>query len=110
MHAAIATQTQTESNDYAARLEEAAREYVARQDRKEHPGGSFDKAGRWYPSKKERCECCDYIRTPSRAWPNSLIKHCRSVEHVANLYDVGVKDLRRAARAVRTAAEKGGAE
>jgi hypothetical protein len=59
--------------------------YEARQDRREHPDGEFDKAGRWYPSDLERCECCNSIRYPSRSWPYSLLVHCRSKRHVANL-------------------------
>ena len=56
-----------------------------RQDRDEHPDGYWDKAGRWYPSEDEEQECCSRIRGPSRAYPYSLMKHCRSREHVAYL-------------------------
>ncbi len=79
-------------------LERAVDCYKARQERREHPEGKFDKGGRWYPSETEWQTCCGLIRTPSRMWPYSLMKHCRSVEHVANLYSVPVKELRREVR------------
>lgn len=83
----------------SSRLQEALREYQLRQLRTRHPEGTFDKAQRWYPSEAEHQSCCEAIRGPSRAWPNSLNKHCRSIEHVANLYNVAAKELRKLARA-----------
>lgn len=82
-------------------LAAAVAEFIARQTRSSHPAGNFDNAGRWYPIAGEHCECCDSIRTPSRAWPNTLNKHCRSAAHVANLYGVDVTELRRAVRAAK---------
>lgn len=79
-------------------LARATREYLARQSRASHPDGRFDKGGRWFPSGSEEQICCRSIRTPSRAWPNSLNKHCRSIDHVANLFGVDAKELRRATR------------
>lgn len=70
------------------RLEAALREYHARQERSSHPAGSFDKGGRWYPSETEERPCCGLIRRPSRSYPHSLNKHCRSVTHVAALFNV----------------------
>jgi len=66
----------------------AAQEYLDRQSRKTHPEGRFDSAGRWYPSRDERCECCRLIRAPSRKYPYSLMLHCRTAHHVARLYNV----------------------
>jgi len=66
----------------------AAREYLDRQSRRKHPEGHFDNAGRWYPSKDERRECCRLIRAPSRAYPYSLMLHCRTARHVARLCNV----------------------
>jgi hypothetical protein len=59
--------------------------YVARKERRAHPDGKFDNAGRWEPSESEKCECCRGIRSPSRAYPYSMVAHCRSRKHVANL-------------------------
>ena len=72
--------------------------YTRRQMRLAHPDGAFDRKGRWYPSESEQRPCCAGIRSPSAAWPHSLNKHCRSVEHVAALTGVEAKALRRAAR------------
>lgn len=76
-------------------LEQAARTFIARRDRTAHPSGKFDNAGRWYPSEAETCECCDSVRSPSRAHPFSYMVHCRTMKHVANLYGVSVSDLRK---------------
>lgn len=78
----------------------AAQEYKARQARSRHPKGEFDNGGRWYPAKEERQACCEGIRSPSRAWPMSYNRHCRSAAHVAALYGVDPTDLRRAIRAM----------
>lgn len=69
-----------------AALEAAiGREWVRRQDRDAHPDGSFDNGGRWYPSAAERASCCSDVRGPSRAWPYSLMQHCRSRPHLRTL-------------------------
>jgi len=67
----------------------AARQtYRERQARAAHPDGKFDRAGRWHPSAAEWRDCCSSVRSPTRAWPYSLMKHCRSAEHVAELFNV----------------------
>lgn len=71
----------------------AAKEYQNRQERKTHPQGTFDKAGRWYPDEEEHCNCCNAIRSPSRAYPYSYMTHCRTKQHVANLYGVSVAEI-----------------
>ncbi len=80
---------------------QAAQEYIKRQDRTAHPAGKFDNVGRWYPSDGEKCNCCKSVRSPSRAWPYSYMVHCRTAEHVAHIYNVDVKDVRREARRIR---------
>jgi len=77
---------------------QAAYEYVRRQKRDVHPDGIFDGVGRWYPSDSEERPCCDYIRRPSGRWPYSLMVHCRSVVHVAALYGVDPREVRRAVK------------
>lgn len=76
----------------------AYNEYIKRQSRKSHPIGKFDNGNRWYPSEQEKCPCCANVRTPSRAWPYSYMTHCRTAEHVAHLYGVDAKDIKRLAR------------
>ena len=84
-----------------SKLDKAAREYLARQARESHPKGEFDNAQRFYPSQQEHQDCCDDIRPPSRTYPFSLIKHCRSIEHVANLFEVDVTELRHRVRELK---------
>lgn len=76
----------------------AAYEYILRQNRYSHPDGKFDQGGRWYPSQDEEQPCCSSIRSPSRAFPYSLMQHCRSIGHIAALYGVDARDVRRALR------------
>lgn len=77
-----------------ALLDDAAEEYIARRKRMKHPEGKFDNAHRFWPDDDEWCECCDEVRSPSRAFPNSLNSHCRSMNHIANLFNVDLKSLR----------------
>jgi hypothetical protein len=79
-------------------LKAAAACYRRRKARTEHPEGAFDKNGRFYPSLVESCSCCDRVRSPSLRWPYSLMIHCRTINHIANLFGVDVKDLRREIR------------
>jgi hypothetical protein len=75
-------------------LESAYEVWLSRKSRESHPVGTFDNAGRWYPSKEERLDCCESIRKPSRAFPYSLMQHCRSAAHIAALHGVTAKSLR----------------
>lgn len=79
-------------------LSDALNLYLRRRDRLDHPAGSFDRAGRWWPNDAEQQSCCSAIRSPSRAWPYSLLVHCRSLGHVAALTGVAPSELRRLAR------------
>lgn len=87
------------TQEYRERVERAAREYIDRKARRVHPLGAFDSAGRWYPAEGEKQACCAHIRQPSRRHPYSLVRHCRSMAHVANLFGVKQDDLFAAVRA-----------
>lgn len=80
------------------KLEKAKQIYIERKSRAKHPDGEFDSGGRWYPTAAEKCSCCDTIRKPSRSWPYSLMLHCRTASHIANLCNVSEKELRKAIR------------
>jgi len=84
--------------EYPETVIRAAYAYVCRQSRSSHPEGNFDSGGCWYPSECEEQPCCSGIRRPSRAWPYSLMTHCRTLPHVANLYGVDPKEVRRAVK------------
>lgn len=90
------------------KIRKAAEEYISRRDRMSHPSGRQDNGGRWYPSDDERCSCCNSVRSPSRSWPWSYMTHCRTINHVANLYGVPVADVRRAVREIEPPTREGG--
>ena len=81
----------------SSNLQTAVVTYRARQERREHPEGRRDNGGRWRPTENERQECCNGVRSPTRAWPWSLMLHCRTAQHIANLYGVDASELRKAA-------------
>jgi hypothetical protein len=62
--------------------------YLRRKNRTEHPDGTFYSKGRWYPSKEEKRECCERVSGPSKAYPYSLMLHCRTAIHIAELYSI----------------------
>lgn len=83
-----------------ATIEAALNTWTRRNHGPERPDGrSSNTANRWYPTDQERRPCCNAIRSPSRAWPWSLYRHCHSVQHIANLHGVSATELRRAIRA-----------
>ena len=53
--------------------------YLQLKERKIHPSGSFDKAGRWFA---DRQEAVAHIRSPSRAYPYSEMVACRTKKYV----------------------------
>lgn len=88
------------------RLDKCIETYFRRLYRQEDPSGSFkeyvgDGLPPWFPSNEERLHCCNRVRTPSRVYPLSLNTHCRSIEHLANLYDVDLSFLCRQLRLIR---------
>ena len=52
--------------------------YEMLQNRKIHPTGTFDKAGRFYATHDDLIN----VRTPSRAWPFSHMNACRTKKYV----------------------------
>lgn len=79
-----------------ARLDKAANCYIERNERADHPSGSFDSGGRWYPCEiTEEQDCCGSIRRPSAAYPYSLLTHCRTLRHIASLFDCDPQFLSR---------------
>ncbi|KVF15192.1 hypothetical protein WJ05_06835 [Burkholderia vietnamiensis] len=64
---------------------------MADYERGEKPAGSYDNASRWWPDKE--FECCALIRSPSRAWPFSKLKHCLSQAHKEALHNAEHRDV-----------------
>ena len=79
-------------------VEVATREFLALRDRVTNPPGNFDKAGRWYPD--EYFPCCRNVRSPSRAWPYSELRHARTARHVAARFGVDESAVRKMARQI----------
>lgn len=77
-------------------INKAIEEYQKLQSREINPDGTFDDAGRWYPSEKEKCECCAVVRSPSRAWPYSYMIHCRTLKHVCSKYGLNYREVKKA--------------
>ena len=94
---------QSDNTQCRNRLNAAVVCYLDRQSRYAHPFGKFDKARGWQPDEGERRECCNSVRTPSRVRPYTLKQHCRTMQHIAQLYDVDLRAL----RTMVTAARKG---
>ena len=80
------------------RLQIAAQHYLELKDRRRHPVGKYDGGGRWYPAQEHAC--CTGIRGPSRAYPYSLMTHCRTAQHVAAEYGVEKAAMKKAAKAI----------
>lgn len=80
-------------------LKTALAAYLARQDGKEAPDGEWE-SDSWQPSPAERCPCCDSISGKS-ILEDGMLRHCKSMKHVAALHGVDIKALRSMARKIR---------
>lgn len=81
----------------------AAFEFSDRKNRRAHPPGTRDNAGRFYSD--ERSSAVDSCRPPSRAFPFSEMKAARTASHCAEMNDVDcVTHVRRIARALENLA------
>jgi hypothetical protein len=91
-----------ERQDGEARLQEAVRVAIAREERTESPLGEW-RERLWYPAAEERRACCENIE-PTSANRQALESHCRTQAHVAQRFDVPLPELRRAVKQTREAA------
>lgn len=73
----------------------AIEEFKSLQSREINPVGEFDKAGRWYPSDTEQAECCKGLRSPSRAYPYSLMVHCRTLKHICTKHGLDYREVKK---------------
>ncbi|MDB5825648.1 MAG: hypothetical protein JWR21_4352 [Herminiimonas sp.] len=74
----------------------AASRYIDLQSGKARVEGTFDSVRRFHLSTY--CECCDGIRSPSRAFPYSHLRHAKSIEHVCS--EAGIAEYTSMARSV----------
>lgn len=65
----------------------AAAHSILRRDKvvEARPDGDTNNAGHWCPSEEEERPCCVAARRQSRSM---VYKHCFSIAHMAELYDV----------------------
>ena len=71
------------------------REYINLRDRVTNPEGTFDKQGRFYLAGRSEYACCQAVRSPSRRFPYSEMKHGRTLKHVATKNGVDIKACRK---------------
>jgi hypothetical protein len=82
----------------------AADRFLARQSGAEEPEGSWiDRV--WLPSNRERRSCCEGLEPDRLKDPQKLKIHCRTLLHVARLFDVDNGHLRVELRNRRKASE-----
>ena len=84
-----------------SKVQEAVTEYLKLKNREIHPEGTFDKGGRFYLAESEKHDCCRGIRSPSRAYPYSEMKHARTLKHVAQKFGVDEFECRKTLRELR---------
>ncbi|MEY8215503.1 MAG: hypothetical protein RPR97_13600 [Colwellia sp.] len=82
-------------------LRDVAIEQVERLKRNRHPDGDFKKSGVYWLTKAEYCKCCRKQYSPTKKYPHRLSSHARTIEHVANRYNVDPKALRKEIKAYR---------
>ena len=60
--------------------------YILRKQYVLRPNGSYGAWNMWYPADTERRECCEQ-HNPTYEDPYRLLRHCRSLRHVCELYN-----------------------
>ncbi len=70
----------------------------ARRIRAANPAGYF-KGKKFYPDAAEMKLVPDNVRSPSNEFPYTMLKYCRTPQHVSNLFQVDAKQLSDAYRA-----------
>lgn len=56
--------------------------------------GSFDKAGRFELHPEFETETSSSIRTPSRSWPLSVWKHCKTAKYYNSLSEEQIQKIK----------------
>lgn len=74
--------------------------FLLRESGLQAPDGGFDSARRWFPKGRDKEVMAD-VRHPSRSFPFSYLKACKSIKHCAALFDADPAEVRRLAKQVR---------
>jgi len=88
------------SNEIDQKVLATVREYIDLRDRVTNPEGTFDKQGRFYIAGRSEYACCQAVRSPSRRFPYSEMKHGRTLKHVAAKNGVDIKLCRKALKEI----------
>lgn len=88
------------SNEIDQKVLATVREYISLRDRVTNPDGTFDKQGRFYLDGRSEYSCCQGIRSPSKRFPYSEMKHGRTLKHVATKNGVDIKLCRKALKEI----------
>jgi hypothetical protein len=80
------------------RLLEALEEYHKRNEAQYHhmPDGAYDSHHIWRPAETEWRDCCSHIQPPSERFPRRYLDHCKTLRHIAMLFNLEEQDLRKA--------------
>lgn len=82
-------------------LRDVAVEQVKRLKRERHPDGWFIDDTIYWLAGGEYCTCCRKQYASTKRYPNRLSTHARTIEHLANRYNVDAKELRKEIKAYR---------
>jgi hypothetical protein len=95
------------------KLEEAYTEWRGRQDGTREPRGYTAHSGKWWPysdpgreGHDEWKDCCHSVDAPTTKIPHTLWDHCKTLEHVAALYGLGLNEIAQLYRRYRDQEEK----
>jgi len=81
----------------------AAKEYLARQRGKRYPSGEWVGNIYFFPDKyKEKLECCEKSLYEMETFPTIMFEHLKSIEHIANQYEVKAQDLELTIKALKS--------
>ena len=80
-------------------MKNAVEASLRRESRSESPVGEWQE-GIWRPAKEEERACCGEV-APTPGNKQALEAHCRTIVHIAALFEVPATDLKRAVRAAR---------
>lgn len=64
-------------------------------NRKYAPMGIYAKSKIWYPVPYEVRSCCQEMTPPMLSFPYAYQRHCRTIKHVAALFDLEELELSR---------------
>lgn len=88
---------------YLAAVDKAAHKYLERRNKWPWSQGHMKSCQKWHPNPDEKWHVCDFIRSPSCAYQNSLIKHATTMFHVADKNGVLESDVRARVRELKKA-------